>query len=43
MDSDGFLENALMNIVKKFESDTKVSCMTGTILTDPSKLRNIHQ
>ena len=39
VDSDGFLEkDALMNIVKKFESDTKISCMTGTILTDPEQI-----
>lgn len=36
IDSDGKLEkNALYNMVKKFENNKDISCMTGTILTDP--------
>ena len=36
IDSDGKLEkNAIYNMVKKFEMNRDISCMTGTILTDP--------
>lgn len=36
IDSDGVLEpNALMNAVKKFETDSKIDCMTGVILIEP--------
>ncbi len=37
IDSDGVLdENALMNIVKRFETDSDVDCMTGVILIEPA-------
>ena len=37
IDSDGVLqEQALMNIVKQFETDSNVDCMTGTILIEPA-------
>lgn len=36
IDSDGVLDqHALMNIVRKFETETDVDCMTGVILTEP--------
>lgn len=36
IDSDGKLEkNAIYNMVRKFETNKDISCMTGTILTDP--------
>lgn len=36
IDSDGKLEqNALFNMVKKFENNEDIHCMTGVILTDP--------
>lgn len=35
VDSDGFFDKyALENLIRKFESNTKISCMTGAILTD---------
>ena len=40
IDSDGKLEkNALYNMVKKFESNENIHCMTGAILTDPDLIR----
>ncbi len=37
IDSDGVLdENALMNIVKRFEKFPGIDCMTGVILTEPA-------
>lgn len=37
IDSDGKLDrDALENVVKKFESDEKVDCMTGAILIEPA-------
>ncbi|MBP3618583.1 MAG: putative glycosyltransferase, exosortase G system-associated [Lachnospiraceae bacterium] len=40
IDSDGRLhEDALMNMVRRFESDEKISCMTGSILTDPEAIQ----
>ena len=39
IDSDGLLEkSALTNMVKKFEGDPTIECMTGVILTDPSQI-----
>lgn len=39
VDSDGQLEkHALFNMVKKFEADLSVDCMTGAILTMPEKI-----
>lgn len=39
IDSDGRLqEDALMNMVKRFEANEKISCMTGAILTDPEAI-----
>ena len=36
IDSDGILEkNALTNMVDKFESDSKINCMTGAIMIQP--------
>ncbi len=36
IDSDGVLDqHALMNIVKRFETDPEVDCMTGVILIEP--------
>lgn len=40
IDSDGKLEeNALMNLISKFEADENVHCMTGVILTDPDMIK----
>lgn len=40
IDSDGKLDkHALENMVRKFESNTEVSCLTGAILTIPSKIQ----
>lgn len=40
MDSDGRLEpHALENMVKKFEANPELNCMTGTILTMPEKIQ----
>lgn len=39
IDSDGRLhEEALMNMVKRFENHKEISCMTGSILTDPEAI-----
>ncbi len=39
IDSDGKLHpDALMNMVKRFEANEKVSCMTGAILTNPEAI-----
>ena len=39
IDSDGRLhEDALMNLVKRFEANEKICCMTGSILTDPDMI-----
>ena len=36
IDSDGILHpNAIKNIVKRFENDDSVDCLTGTVLTNP--------
>lgn len=41
IDSDGILErNALKNLIKKFESDTTISAMTGSILTQKSLIKS---
>lgn len=41
IDSDGKLEKtALYNMVEKFETNKNISCMTGTILTDPVLIEN---
>ncbi len=43
IDSDGQLEKkALKNMVKKFEADSSVDCMTGAILTEPSRIEQYH-
>lgn len=43
IDSDGQLEkNALKNMVKKFEADSSIDCMTGAILTEPSMIEQYH-
>lgn len=40
IDSDGRLhEDALMNMVRRFESNEKICCMTGSILTDPEAIK----
>lgn len=40
LDSDGTLEaNALYNMVRKFESNPDLNCMTGAILTNPAKIK----
>lgn len=40
IDSDGLLEkNAIMNIVKRFESDDEIACLTGVILTNPDLIK----
>ena len=40
MDSDGVLEpHALENMVRKFESNPDLNCMTGAVLTDPKLIR----
>lgn len=40
MDSDGRLEpHALENMIKKFEANPELNCMTGTILTIPEKIQ----
>lgn len=39
IDSDGKLhKDAIMNMVKRFEANEKVCCMTGSILTDPDAI-----
>ncbi len=39
IDSDGLLEpHALTNMIKKFEADESIECVTGTILTDPDQV-----
>ena len=39
LDSDGTLEpHALENMIRKFESNTKINCMTGAILTTPEMI-----
>ncbi len=43
IDSDGVLhEDALMNIVKKFENNPKIDALTGTILTQQEQIRQTH-
>lgn len=43
IDSDGQLEkSALKNMVKKFEADSSIDCMTGAILTEPSMIGQYH-
>lgn len=43
IDSDGQLEkHALSNMVKKFESDLSIDCMTGAILTMPEMIEEYH-
>lgn len=40
LDSDGVLETAaLENMVRKFEANPLLNCMTGAILTNPSKIK----
>ncbi len=40
IDSDGILHpDALMNIVKRFESNENVHCMTGAVLTNPDMIK----
>ncbi|MBR5337851.1 MAG: putative glycosyltransferase, exosortase G system-associated [Lachnospiraceae bacterium] len=39
VDSDGqFEKHAITNLVKKFESDVSIDCMTGAILTEPAMI-----
>ena len=39
LDSDGMLEkNALVNMITRFENDTAINCMTGSILTVPEQI-----
>ncbi len=39
VDSDGqFEKHAIENLVKKFESDVSIDCMTGAILTEPAMI-----
>ena len=39
VDSDGaFEKHAITNLVRKFESDVTIDCMTGAILTEPSMI-----
>lgn len=43
IDSDGQLEpHALSNMVKRFEEDLSIACMTGTILTMPEMIEEYH-
>ena len=40
LDSDGMLEkNALVNMITRFENDTAINCMTGSILTVPEQIK----
>lgn len=40
LDSDGVLESAaLENMIRKFEQNPNLNCMTGTILTNPAKIK----
>ncbi|MCX7922677.1 MAG: putative glycosyltransferase, exosortase G system-associated [Clostridia bacterium] len=40
IDSDGCLDkNAIKNVVKRFESDDEIACMTGVILIDPGLIQ----
>lgn len=44
LDSDGMLEkNALVNMITRFENDTAINCMTGSILTVPEQIKNTKQ
>lgn len=37
IDSDGWLdENAIRNVIHRFENDRNISCMTGVVLIDPN-------
>lgn len=39
IDSDGTLHpEAIMNVVRRFESNEKISCMTGAVLTNPNTI-----
>ena len=41
IDSDGKLEKeAIYNLIKKFETNDDIHCMTGVILTDPNLIKN---
>lgn len=43
VDSDGiFDKNAIFNMIEKFESDPRIECMTGTILTEPDLINKEH-
>lgn len=40
IDSDGILHpDALMNMVKRFENNDKIHCMTGAVLTNPDMIK----
>ena len=40
LDSDGMLEkSALANMITRFENDTSINCMTGSILTVPEQIK----
>lgn len=42
-DSDGvFAKDAITNMVRKFEDDPAIECMTGTILTKPASVKATH-
>ncbi len=44
LDSDGMLEkNALVNMITRFENDTAINCMTGSILTVSEQIKNTKQ
>lgn len=41
IDSDGQLEeHALYNVIRKFEADEELNCITGAILTDPDRIND---
>ncbi len=41
IDSDGLLEpHAISNMVKRFEAESDMECVTGAILTDPKQIEN---
>lgn len=40
IDSDGVLQkDALINLVKRFEANEDIHCMTGTVLTNPDRIK----
>ena len=44
IDSDGLLEpHALSNMIRRFEAEEELECVTGAILTDPAQVERYHR